>query len=50
MAARLILKSSRKLAEAIPFGISTSGITIVEPDERSKDCSLRSLLFDSLAG
>jgi hypothetical protein len=26
------------------------GLTIVEPDERSADCSLRSLLFDSLAG
>jgi hypothetical protein len=25
-------------------------LTIVEPDERSSDCSLRSLLFDSLAG
>jgi len=26
------------------------GLTIVEPVERFSDCSLRSLLFDSLAG
>jgi hypothetical protein len=29
--------------------LCVSGLTIVELDERANDCSLRSLLFDSLA-